>query len=339
MKITAILNQLLLRARRRRLQLRARRKRRELKPVQNRTANIRPEDILVFTTQRNELDRLPYFLNYYRKIGCNHFVIVDNASTDGSREYLEEQDDVSLWHTDASYRSARFGCDWLNGLQALYAHGHWTLTVDVDEFLVYPHSDTRPLNAMTDWLDSSSVKSFSAMLLDMYSKGPISQTHYRRGQNPFDLLRWFDPGNYLIRKDRRHGNLWIQGGPRMRNVFATEPARAPALNKIPLVKWHRGYVYTSSTHSLLPRGLNRVFDEWGGEKPSGCLLHAKFLSLIGSKVDEELERKQHYAGGREYQAYQETIEQNGTFWTEGSVEYVGWRQLEGLGLMSSGSWI
>jgi hypothetical protein len=46
--------------------------------------------------------------------------------------------------------------------------------VDPDEFLVYPFSDTRPLPALCDWLDASSVKSFGAMVLDMYPKGPIT---------------------------------------------------------------------------------------------------------------------------------------------------------------------
>ena len=56
------------------------------------------------------------------------------------------------------------------------------------------------------------------------------------------------------------------GGP---VFFADRPERAPALNKVPLVRWDRRYAYVSSTHMLLPRGLNAVFDEWGGEKASG----------------------------------------------------------------------
>lgn len=96
------------------------RKRRELSAVQNRTAKIVPSDILVFTTLRNELVRLPYFLKYYRDLGVNHFLIVDNGSDDGSREYLAQQDDVSLWTTQASYKRAKFGVDWLNWLQRKY---------------------------------------------------------------------------------------------------------------------------------------------------------------------------------------------------------------------------
>ena len=85
--------------------------------------------------------------------------------------------------------------------------------------------------------------------------------------------------------------------------FADLPERAPALNKIPLVKWDRDYAYVSSTHMLLPRGLNLVYDEWGGEKASGCLLHAKFLDTFAAKAEEEMERGQHYANSHEYRAY------------------------------------
>ncbi len=245
--------------------------------------------MLVFSTLRNERVRLEYFLKYYREMGVNHFLIVDNGSDDGSREYLQDQPDVSLWLSESSYKRARFGADWLNWLQSRYGHGHWTLVVDVDEFLVYPFCDTRPIRALTDWLDASSIRSFSAMLLDMYPKGPIDAFPYREGQNPMEIASWFDSGNYTIEKNSKFGNLWIQGGPRARAFFQDRPERAPALNKIPLVKWHRDYAYVSSTHMVLPRGLNQVYDEWGGEKASGCLLHAKFLNTFAREVRRRTE--------------------------------------------------
>ncbi|GGD22625.1 hypothetical protein GCM10011358_03920 [Sinisalibacter lacisalsi] len=290
------------------------------------------------STLRNERVRLPFFLDYYRRLGVNHFIFVDNDSDDGSRAFLTDQPDVSVWATNASYKRARFGVDWLNWLARKHAHGHWVLTVDPDEFFVYPFSDTRNLRALTDWLDASSIKSFGAMLLDMYPKGTLDAQPYREGQDPFEIASWFDSGNYMISKNPRFGNLWIQGGPRARAFFPDNPARAPALNKIPLVKWHRAYTYVSSTHNLLPRGLNLVYDEWGGEKASGVLLHAKFLSTFADKAEEELERRQHYAASHEYRAYAEKLKDNPDLWCKWSEKYINWRQLEILGLMSKGNW-
>jgi len=327
-----------LRLQRRRWRIRAFRKRRELKAMSDRTSQVKPDDILCFSTLRNERVRLPYFIKYYRDQGVDHFFIVDNDSSDGSLEYLMEQPDVSVWHTAKSYKRARFGVDWLNWLQMKHAHGHWALVVDPDEFLVYPFCDTRPIRALTDWLDASSIKSFSAMLLDMYPKGRIDAQPYREGQNPLEITSWFDSGNYMINKNKKFGNLWIQGGPRGRTFFKDQPEKAPALNKVPLVKWDRKYTYVSSTHMLLPRGLNLVYDEWGGEKASGVLLHTKFLDTFTQKASEELERRQHYSASVEYRAYAENMTDNPDLWCKWSEKYINWRQLEILGLMSKGNW-
>ncbi|HRO13642.1 MAG TPA: glycosyltransferase family 2 protein [Paracoccus sp. (in: a-proteobacteria)] len=327
-----------LRARRQGYLLRAIRSSRCLSAVADRTRSIAPRAILCLATLRNERIRLPYFLDYHRHLGIDHFLIVDNGSDDGSREWLAAQPDVSLWTTTASYRESRFGMDWINWLLFRHGTGHWCLTVDPDEFLVYPHCGSRPLRALTDWLDSSAIRSFSAMLLDMYPQGPIAAQPYAEGQDPFEIASWFDPANYTIRKNGEYGNLWIQGGPRARAFFADDPVRAPALNKIPLVRWRRHYVYVSSTHMLLPRGLNLVYDENGGEKASGVLLHAKFLSTFAEKSAEEMQRGQHYADSREYLAYHQGLQDQGDFWCPQSQRYRDWRQLEDLGLISRGNW-
>ena len=327
-----------LRLQRKRWLIRAFRKRRNLTSVTNRTKTIKPSDLIVVSTMRNEHVRLPYFLKYYRDMGVNHFIIIDNTSTDDTARYLSTQPDVSLWSTGSSYKRSRFGMDWVNWLLMRHCHGHWVLTVDPDELFLYPFCDTRPLRALTDWLDASSIRSFSAMLLDMYPKGRIDEFTYQEGQNPLEIASWFDAGNYTIQRNHRFGNLWIQGGPRARMFFKDQPERAPALNKIPLVKWDRKYAYVSSTHSLLPRGLNLVYDEWGGEKASGLLLHTKFLSTFSEKAQEELQRKQHYAGSKEYKAYADGINENPDLWCSWSERYINWRQLEILGLMSKGNW-
>lgn len=312
--------------------------RRQLVCVSDRTRRIRRGALLAFSTVRNERTRLPYFLDYYRKMGIHQFLIVDNGSDDGTREYLAAQSDVSLWTADASYARAAHGVDWLNWLMRQHAHGHWCLTVDVDEFLVYPFCDTRPLRALTDWLDASRIRSFGSMLLDMYPKGPLRAQPYRAGQDPFEIATWFDSGNYVFERNPTFGNLWIQGGVRARAFFPDAPRRAPALNKVPLVKWRREFVYVSSTHMLLPRGLNLTYDASGGEKTTGVLLHAKFLDLFADRATEEAQRSEHFRAGAEYRSYVDAFGREVDLWCQWSERYVNWRQLEIQGLISKGNW-
>jgi len=327
-----------LRLERQGLLLRGVRRLTELKSIKQRTDKIRKKDILLFAKLRNEHVRLPYFLAYYRKLGVQHFLFVDNASTDGSADYLAAQPDVSLWKTDKSYKRSRFGMDWLNGLLSRYAHNHWTVVVDVDEFLIYPYWETRPLSALTDWLDSCRRRSFGTILLDMYAKEPINETRYVQGEDPFGQLAWFDAANYSFRRNGRYRDLWIQGGPRQRVFFSDWPEMAPALNKIPLVRWRFGTVYRSSMHNLMPRGLNQVYAEGGGERLCGALLHAKFIDTFAEKAQEEVSRGQHYAGSREYKVYDQKAALGLHMWTPSSTRYEGWRQLDDLGLVSAGSW-
>ena len=328
-----------LRQKRRRLLFRAVRKRRQLKLAIDRSDQISDNAILLFSTVRNEMLRLPYFLDYYRKLGVRHFLMVDNNSDDGTAEYLATQPDVSLWSTTYSYKLSRFGVDWLTWLQIKYGHGHWCLTVDADEILIYPFCDTRPLPELTNWLDSNAIPSFGAIMLDMYPKARLNKQVYQAGQDPFQILEWFDADNIRWKTQEKLQNLWIQGGVRSRMFFANRPDRAPTLNKIPLVKWNRRFAYVTSTHAMLPRRLNHVFDMQGGQRLTGALLHSKFLHIIADKSVEEKQRKEHFSNSELYDDYYDSLAANPSLWCEKSIKYTGWQQLIKLNLLSKGKWL
>jgi hypothetical protein len=328
-----------LRWRRRRLLARAVARRRQLRAVADRTASIASGAILCFATMRNEMPRLPHFLDHHRRLGVDHFLIVDNDSGDGTRAHLAAQQDVSLWTTAHSYKRARFGMDWLTWLMMRHGHGHWCLTLDADECLIYPYHETRPLPALCDWLERQGRASMGALMLDMYPKGRLSAAPHAPGDDPFRALCWFDAGNYRMRRKHDLQNLWIQGGPRARLFFASEPRRAPTMGKMPLVKWHWRYAYVSSTHSLLPRRLNHVYATDGGELTSGVLLHSKFLATVVDRSTEEKHRQEHFANSALYEGYYDALAADPDLWCARSTRLTGWRQLEALGLMSRGGWI
>jgi hypothetical protein len=76
---------------------------------QHRDITLSNDEIVVAGCVRNEALRLPYFLDYYRKLGVTRFLLVDNDSTDGTREYLQLQPDVEYFHTTTSYRGSAAG--------------------------------------------------------------------------------------------------------------------------------------------------------------------------------------------------------------------------------------
>ncbi len=120
-------------------------------------------------------------------------------------------------------------------------------------------------------------------------------------------------------------------------MFQDQPAKSPALNKIPLIHWKWHYSYLSSTHYALPRHLNlpHLADKTA---PTGCLLHFKFLSALKSKAPEEVARKEHYNNAAEYKTYVDfmSTEEDILYNKKISVMYVGCEQLTALGLMHKG---
>ncbi|WP_179381066.1 glycosyltransferase family 2 protein [Jannaschia marina] len=325
-----------LRWRRRRLLIRSLSKRGQLRALVDRTGALPRRAILCFATVRNEMGRLPAFLAHHRALGVGHFLVVDNGSDDGTAAYLAAQEDISVWTTQGSYKSSRFGVDWLTVLMMRHGHGRWCLTLDADELFVYAHHDRRDLRALTGWLDHVGRRSMGALMLDMYPRGPLGEV--TDAVAPLRQLPYFDAGNYVMVRQPKLQNLWVQGGPRARAFFHADPRRAPTLSKVPLVRWNRRYAYVSSTHSLLPRHLNHVYDRRGGEAPTGVLLHTKFLPEILPKSAEEKARRQHFENSTLYEGYYDALTADPILWTEASTRYEGWRQLEGLGLLSRGGW-
>ncbi|GGO79537.1 hypothetical protein GCM10011348_14070 [Marinobacterium nitratireducens] len=308
----------------------------ELQRVGGSKEGIDKGDILLFSTMKNEGHRLEYFLDYYRKLGVDHFFIVDNGSTDNTADFISTQPDVTHFYTEGSYKDSNFGMHWLNYLLFKYGRGHWCFTCDPDEFFVYPHMETRDLRDLTQYLESLKQDSFFTVMLDMYSDKPVSQSWYEPGTDPVETCPYFDGTGYSKQHNPNFRNLYLQGGVRRRVFSKDEPASAPALNKVPLVKWKWNYAYISSMHMMLPRRLNRCVDE---RMVTGALLHFKFISQLDEKVKQEMVAKQHYNDSAEYKQYDDVIQAGEVLFDDQvSTRFTGWKDLARRGLINLGGW-
>lgn len=283
------------------------------------------DEIVVISSMRNELQRLPYFLEYYRGLGVDRFLFIDNNSSDGTREFLAEQPDVEYFYTDRSYNGSGNGRMWVQEVAETYATGHWVLNVDPDELLVYPGVELFGIRDLCNYLDSQGYEGLFTVLLDLYSDVPLDQTRYERGTDFRTTCKFFEVDSYRLGPAEYPPFLNVWGGPRGRLAAAEEgPNAAFQQRKIPLVKWNRGFSYVVAAHAA--RFLQLA-------DATGALLHFKYFSTwVDTMVND------HARGDRNphsYAFYKGRVDHDLCFYGSHSHRYTESRDLVQLGVMAS----
>ncbi len=292
--------------------------------------------VLCFMVVRNEAKRLPFALDYYRRLGVCRFFVVDNDSADGAREWLSAQPDVYLWHTRAAFGAARCGTDWTEALLRTYGEGRWCLVVDADELLVYPDSETVPLDAFCAALEGAGYRAAMALMIDMYSDRSLRDTHYEPGTSFLASCPYFDRQVYHDRVERFYGHdehPSLFGGVRRRIFGGSEPGKDErffyCLNKVPLLKYDPSLVISDNFHWTSCRQVAPL---------AAGLLHFKFTSDFLTQAILESHRREHWQEGAQYAAYAAALERQPALALCDpalSIRYVDSRQLLALGLLNS----
>jgi glycosyltransferase involved in cell wall biosynthesis len=324
--------------------------------IDNKPLADNPDEIRAFIVARNELLRLPRTLDHTRKIGVARFFVVDNGSTDASKEFLLAQADCHVFETHNSHLESGYGVEWQNALLNEYGMNHWCLVVDADEWFVYPGYETKSLSDFAAYLERTGAQGVFSFLLDMYGPGTIAESISAPERSLLDTCRYFDSQYRWNRRPRippHFPELEVFGGPRLRLFFpnihryyhliralwrtldfgapiplplALRPP--PTLTKIPFVRWLPGTRY-EHVHATTPIRLSDI---------TGVLLHFKFLQDFYTRVSTELNRKDHRVRGvwaGELKRYLLKFRQNPSlsFYCPCSVGYENSEQLVRLGLL------
>jgi len=234
--------------------------------------SLRYANIVLVLCAYNEGPRLRFFFEFYKSLGVDHFIFLDNQSTDDSVSIAQSYDNVSIYLADGSYKKSRFGIDWVNYVLSTYCNNKWILFVDADEFLSFDIGDGKLCDLIAA-LEKDGRKSAQSLMLDMYSDaaGGVPRG-LNEGQDPLETSPYYDSQGYYISRELSSNTTWIKGGVRNR-LFFDKVGSGPALNKTPLVKWKKHYAFLKSAHQAWPAEINGV-----GEVPMTALLHFKFVS-------------------------------------------------------------
>lgn len=282
-----------------------------------------PEQVLLFLTVFNGAEYLDWFLDYYRTLGVDHFFVIDNGSSDGTFErLLEAGADVSVFRNTGSFAASACGVFWANHLMRRYGVGHWCFHVDMDEAFVFPGMGKgRSLRDLLAYLDANGFGTMAGLMIDIYPNA-LEQTV---GDDLFAASRFIDT-DYVFNRSELPPYVAVQGGVRARLT-----GRSLLMTKAPLVKMTGDLAYISNNHNHTHLPVADV---------GAAVLHYKFIGDVRGRIDEAIDRREHFMGARFYRALKSGLEPGDetsatNLKSDSSVEYLGPDQLVSLKLLQT----
>lgn len=275
----------------------------DLVSAAERLALARTAELAVVAVMRNERFMLPHFLNHYRGLGAQAFLVVDNGSDDGTLEELVAQPDVIVFSTDTPYSESRYGVLWQEALLANFRQGRWSLVADTDEFLFWSLPDaqghvTGDLPALLRSPDYHAADLVRLSMLDLYPAGPLSEARF--SGSPFAEADQIDRAplrhNYAgrgpwgncdsVTSNLRHRLMEHMGQPAARNLFVAQ--------KFALMRYQPWMQFSAGLHYATGGKV--------AERPL-AFAHFKYNAQFHAKAQAEVARGQHFNSAEEYRKY------------------------------------
>lgn len=281
------------------------------------------DDFPLIVTTRNDMRLIASFFQHYRSMGVTRFICVDDASADGTADFILAQPDAELFISNVRYKDAERGKIWREKLFALFGYDRWYLNVDSDEYFLYEAAGSERIGDFTRRLDAAGVYRVPAPMLDLYPVGDISRAVFSgaNGAMPWEVATHFDGGGYTAKAFRT--GISIYGGVRSR-IFGAHGE----LIKYPLIRWDR--------YCSLGRTIHRPKPALYNFAPAlGVLLHFKVFSDLRETAAKAVEEGQHYKNAKIYRAVLNRLGAMGAFDLayEDSIPFAGVADLIQRGFM------
>lgn len=249
---------------------------------------------ILVCTLKNDLEKMTYFMPHYRKLGIKQFVFLDNMSTDGTFEYLLEQEDADVYRCAHPFTANR-KIAWVNRLIAEMGINKWYLMVDSDEFFTYLGYTEHTIDELIMQAEKKDLKRIGVVHLDMYPRGSLFSK-----ETTEDFTKhycYFDKDTYEF--SRTAYGVRIMGGPRKR-VFGT----SMKISGCRLVFFEEDDVVPSA-HFMIP------FEKSHDIPIYLVSLHYKFVNESDyNKMIEAVETGMHANSSEEYQTYYTILKEN-----------------------------
>jgi hypothetical protein len=204
-----------------------------------------------------------------------------------------------LYSADTEYKHSHYGVSWQQAVLGAHALGKWVVLADLDEFLVYPDCEQRPIDSWLQDLDTAGHDAARVLMVDMYPQGGLDGADFAT-QAPFEAAPCYDTEPALH---------WVLGS----GAYSNAPTYLSALRHR-LIPGSAPNLYTSQKIAVfryqpwvrLSEGLHYASNLRPAAQPV-WFAHFKYHAGFRTKVLAEVARKQHFNDAEEYRKYAEML--------------------------------
>lgn len=276
---------------------------------------------VVLVVVKDEIDRMKMFFEHYRTLGVHQFLVIDNNSTDGTREFSSAQKDAKVYLIDDFFQTEK-KIIWIRKALAQTGYNRWYVVVDSDELLDFVGSENHTLENLIDSRPEPECDYMQGFLVDMYAENPIFSVscNYKDIPRVFNL---FDKDSYY-----RDDPMSLYGGPRHR-VFGV----SILLFKQSVFLFKPETIYRSP-HYIYAKNM----------KPCGefcyILRHYKFLGKDRLSYEDRVNKKGFHKNSLEYKVIMDQVKSSSdvSFVYQGSAMYKDSESLRVLPFLTSIDW-
>ncbi len=304
-----------------------------LRAIFDRTADIRKSDIVMVANIDGPTGLLAHFCAYHRDLGVNHFLFIQHEANDSVTNYVRNAGDISLWQVRSGLKTAhRKTFELKNVILQRYCNAHLCVLVDLGEYLVYPHMQSRSLRDLGEFMRNERRESVHGVALDAYGE-QASQGLGDQTGNPFDICPFIDGDGYFETTFPDYRAI-VHGGPILRSVHDRKVENATIISRVPIVWWRWSNFLFHNDYGMRPKKLMRVLD-WNNPIFSAAVIRFPFLaSAYGDDTRHRKAVRALYGADYERAIISQTaLYQKGT-----SLRFENADQLIEAGIMSPGNW-
>lgn len=258
---------------------------------------------------KDDLARIQMSYEHHKKIGVTNFVFIDNGSSDGTLEWLQNQPVVVYQTLDPFIMWAKVA--WVSKVINHFGFDRWYLILDSDELFAYAGCEDDLIGEYIAQLERKGIEKDFSFMLDMYNDEVLFENKNSE-MSIQERFCYFDADSYELQNCLHYKK--VIGGPRQR-VFASKDTMEMLQNKYPLVYYKKGDIYRY--HYVSP-----YFDNFS-KKCTSALLHYKFLDGDYEKYKKIAQDGNYANGSRLYKEMLQKLENEAEliFYNRKSIKY------------------